>query len=204
MNRTKILRKIYQVCVRGGYNVFSCLVAKQSRAHEHSAAAAAAGTLSSTRATLDSSSTRATLDSSSTRTRVVAAVVLLRTARAALEGTSVSRFPSLYYCTAKTDTGPRLLDCSSATSTRDKPEHGAAKQSRAHEHSAAAAAAPSGTQALSSSGSSTQWHSSNTPVEKHSYACCCCCCFTAAYCSTMSSTNITGNAIRRAKIRYQV
>ena len=77
----------------GGYNVFSCLVAKQSRAHEHSSAAAAAATLSST---------RTTLDSSSIRTPVVAVLVLLRTAEAALEGTSMSRLPSLYYCTAKT------------------------------------------------------------------------------------------------------
>ena len=39
------------------------------------------------------------------------------------------------------DTGVRSLDCSTATITRDKHEHGVAKQSRAHEHPAAAAAA---------------------------------------------------------------
>ena len=77
---------------------------------------------------------------------VFAVVVLLRTVRAALERTSkMSRFPSMAYCTAiKKDTGPRSLDCSSATSTRDKDEHSVVKQSRAHEHSAAAAVAPSG------------------------------------------------------------
>ena len=47
-----------------------------------------------------------------------------------LERTSVSRFPSLAYCTAKKP-------------TRDKQEHGLAKQSRAHENSAAAAVTPS-------------------------------------------------------------
>ena len=95
---------------RGRYSVFSCLVTKQSRAHEHSAATAAE-TLSSTRATHDSSSTRPPV--------VAAVLVPLRTARAALERTSMSRFPSMAYCTAKkTDTEPRSLDCSSATSTR--------------------------------------------------------------------------------------
>ena len=58
--------------------------------HEHSAAAGAA-----------LSSTLATLDSSSTRTPVVAVVVLLRAARAALERTSMSRLPSMAFCTAK-------------------------------------------------------------------------------------------------------
>ena len=58
--------------VRGGYSVFSCLVAKQSRPHEHSAASAA--TLRSTRTT--------TLDSSSTRAPVVVILVQLRTTRA--------------------------------------------------------------------------------------------------------------------------
>ena len=147
---TIILRKIYQGYVRGGYNVFSCLVATQSRAHEHSSAAAAA-TLSST---------RATLDSSSTLTPVVAVVVLLRTARAALERTSMmSRFPSMAFCTAEIkDAGPRSLDCSSATSTRQP-------QARRGQP-------VTGTRALSSS-SSAQWHSSNTRLEQHLYACCC-------------------------------
>ena len=97
MNRTKILKKNYQVCTWWVERVL-ILVAKQSRAHEHSAAAA----------TATPSSTRATLDSSSTRTPVVAVFVLLRTARAALERTSmISRFPSMAYCTAKKkDTGP--------------------------------------------------------------------------------------------------
>ena len=150
---------------RGGYSVSSCLVAKQSRAHGHSAAAAAAATLSST---------RATLDSSSTRTPVVAVLVLLRTARAALEGTSRSRFPSLYYCTAKNGHGTTI------TRLLKRNEH--ERETRARRDQAV-----TGTRALSSSGSSPQRHSSNIRVEKHSYARCCFC-FTAAYCSTMSST----------------
>ena len=71
--------------------MFSCIVAKQPRAHQHSAAAAA--TPSCTRAT--------TLDPSSTRTPVVVIIVQLRTARAALERTSMSRFPSMAYSAAK-------------------------------------------------------------------------------------------------------
>ena len=127
--------------VRDRYSVFSCLVVKQSQKH-------------STQQQQPICSTRATLDSSSTRTSVVSVVVLLRTARAALERTSMmSRFPSIAYCTAqKKDARPRSLDCSSATSTRDKHEHGVAKQSRAHEHSAAAVA-PSGTRAILGSSS---------------------------------------------------
>ena len=181
MNRTEILRKIYQVYyVRGLYNVFSCLLAKQSRAHEHSSASAAA-TLSST---------RTTLCSSSTRTPVVAVLVLLRTARAALEGTSMSRFPSLYYCTAKNGHGTTI------TRLLKRNEH--ERQTRTRRGQAV-----TGTRALSSSGSSTQRHSSNTRVEKHSYACCCCC-FTAANCSSMSSTKsqATQYVVQRCDIKY--
>ena len=52
MTRTETIKK--KSHVRGGYRVLSCLVAKQPRAHEHSAAAAAP---SGTGAALDSSST---------------------------------------------------------------------------------------------------------------------------------------------------
>ena len=104
------------------------------------------------------SSTRATLDSSSTRTPVVAVLVLLRTARAALEGTSMSRFPSLYYCTAKNGHGTTI------TQLLKRNEH--ERQTRARHGQAV-----TGTRAISSSGSSTQWHSSNTRVEKHSCVC---------------------------------
>ena len=142
MNRTEILKKKAVIkyipgYVRGGYSVFSCLVAKQSRAHEHSAAA----TLSCT---------RATLCSSSTHTPVVAVLVLLRTARAALERRSIRRFPSMAYCTAKKKDHDHSI--AHAQRARHKHEHGEAKPSRAHEHSAAAAAAaavaPSGTRAI--------------------------------------------------------
>ena len=160
--------------------MFSCLVAKQSRAHEHSAAAA---TLSSTRATHDSSSTRPPV--------VAAVLVPLRTARAALERTSMSRFPSMAYCTAKKkDTGPRSLDCSSATSTR---------QTRAWRGQAV-----TGTRALSSrsnnssGSSSTQRHSSGSRLEQHSYACCCCC-FTTAYSSSTVCCCCCGCSKRQEK-----
>ena len=108
--------------LRGGYSVFSRIVAKQSRAHEHLAAVVAAA--------LDS--TRATLDSSSTRTPVVAGV-MLRTARAALERTSMSRCRRLLHRKIKHD------DYSIARKRRaqDEHEHDVAKQSWAHEHSAA-------------------------------------------------------------------
>ena len=90
MNRTNILRKSTARYVRGGYTVFSCLVAMRSSADEHSAAAAEAATAVAT--TLNSTRT-ATPDSSTTRTPVVAVVVLLRIARAALKLTSImSRF----------------------------------------------------------------------------------------------------------------
>ena len=135
--------------------------------HEHTRA------LSSSNNT--QSSTRATLDPSSTRMPVVAVLGLLRTARAAHERRSMmSRFPSLLHCNKK-DTGPRSLDCSSATSTR---------QTRARRGQAVA-----GTRALSSSSSSSS--STQAAREQHStqvalvrlllllFYCC-------VYCSTMS------------------
>ena len=91
--------------------------------HPGCTAAAAAG------ATFNS--TRATLDSSSTRTSVVAVLVLLRTARASLKRTSLSRYILAYEIIA-----PPKNDQSIAWTqrARDEHEHDAAKQSRAHEH----------------------------------------------------------------------
>ena len=144
-----------------------------SRAHEHSAAAATFR------------STRATLDSSSTRTPVVV-LVLLRPARAALERTSMIRFPSMSYCTAKNGHG--------TTITRLLKRNENERQTRTRRGQAVR-----GTRAPSSSSSSTHRHSSNTRLEQHSYASCCGC-FTAAYCSSTSSTNIAGSAVRHTKI----
>ena len=89
--------------------------------------------------------------------------------------TSMSIFPSMGYCTAKKkDTGPRSLDCSSATSRRQtSARHGQAV---------------TGTGALRSSSNSIQRHSSNTRLEQHLYASCCSC-FAAAYCSSMISSS---------------
>ena len=87
MNRSEVRKKNYQICTRCTQRVLmSCgQTVTSTRAHEHSAAAA---TLRST---------RATLDSSSTRTPLVAVLVRLRTARAALEGTSMISFPSVLH-----------------------------------------------------------------------------------------------------------
>ena len=101
--------------------MFSCLVVKQSRAPEHPTAAAAA-TLSST---------RATLDSSSTRTPLIAVFVLLRTARAALARTSTSRFPSLC-CTAKNVT--RDHDHSIAQKRNERETNTSPAWPSSHEH----------------------------------------------------------------------
>ena len=144
-----------------------CLVDKQSRAHEHSGTAAAA-TLSTARATLDSSST--------CRPVVAVLVLLLRTARAAFERSSMSTFSSLLHCNKKVP-GSRSLDCSSATRTRQRR--------------ARCGQAVTGTRALSSSSSSTtQRHtgatldSSNTcrsvvavaNSSSTAFVCCCCSC----------------------------
>ena len=131
-------------------------------------AATGTRTLSSSRSSRSSSSsssskhslcsTRATLDSTSTRTPVVAALALLRTARAELERTSKnSRFLSLLHRKKKA----RGHDHSTAQAqrARDKHEHGVAKQSRPYEHSAADVATPSGTRATTLDSSCT-----HTPV----------------------------------------
>ena len=114
--------------------MFSCLGAKQSQTHEHSAAAAAEAAILS--------STRATLDSSSTPTPVDVVVVLLRTARAALEGTSMSRFQSMPYYTAKKKghgtTITRLL------SRNQHETNTSTAWTSNHEHSAATTTAAAG------------------------------------------------------------
>ena len=115
--------------------MLSCLVAMRSRAHEHSAAAAA--TLSST---------RATLDSSSTRTPVVAVVVLLRTARTALERTSMSRFqkPGLLHREKRTRDhdhsiaqGQRERETNTSTAWPSSHAHMSTQQQQQQQHPAA-------------------------------------------------------------------
>ena len=145
-------------------------MAKQSRAHEHSAVSAAAAP----------SGTRATLDSSCTCTPIVAILVQLRTSRAALERTSMSRFPSMAYCTAKKKGhGPTV------TQLLKRNEH--------ETNTSTAWPSNHGHTSTQQQRSSTQRHSSNTRLEQHSYTCCCCC-FTAAYCSSMMSSSSTNSS----------
>ena len=155
MKRTEILKKNYvvdTVCSRVLWP--SC--------HEH--ARALNSSSSSSTATL--SSTRATLDSSSTRTSIVDVLVLLRTVRAALQRMCMmSRFPRLWLHRNKKDTGPQSFDCSSATSMR---------QTRARRGQAVTSTRTLSTTTTTNT-INTQRHSSNTRLEQHSYACCCCC-----------------------------
>ena len=110
--------------------------------------------------------------------------------RAALEHTSMSRFPRMAYCTAEnTHSASRSIDCSSATSTRQT-------QTRRGQAITGTRALINSSSSSSSSSGSTQRHSRNTRLEQHSYACCCCC-LTAAFWSGMnsSSTNSSSTAV---------